>query len=134
MMVLPKSISTRENQSYCETVDEKVAVRVCLANGEGETIVSVQTPNLVSTTQTVYNKSITVANQIESQVLVDDTKQYLIRHRDRGTIEFGFDAALSTFMTIPKGASFESSSMLLTGKTLYFRSEKLGTIEILEYS
>lgn len=82
----------------------------------------------------IVNKDYPAANAIQSIALSANTIKILIKHRDGGKLDFSFDSSLTTFITLPRGGVYSDEGFLLTGKTIYFRSPKVGTIELLEYS
>ncbi len=83
---------------------------------------------------TVTNLDITVANSIFDIVLPLDTKKFMIRHRDRGNIELAFESTLSAYFTVPKGNTYSESGLCLVSTTIYVRSDKVGTIEIITWT
>ncbi len=85
-------------------------------------------------TPRIVNETYLVANAIQSIALTANTFKILIKHRNKGSIDFSFDAALTTFISMPKGGIYSDDGFTLVGKTLYFRSPVTGTIELLEYS
>lgn len=104
---------------------------VCVENTDANPVPVIIDP---VNSPTIYNVTYPVASVIQSQSLVDSTKKFLIKHRNGGNIDLSFDAGFSTYLTIPKGNSFSESGLNLVGKTLYFRSTKTGTIEIIQWA
>lgn len=82
----------------------------------------------------VSNLNVTVANSVFDIVLPVDTKKFLIRHRNKGSIEFAFEPTLSAFFTIPKGNSYSESGLCTVSTTIYVRSDKTGTIEVITWT
>lgn len=82
---------------------------------------------------TVRNISVAALNTISSFQISSDVKRFEIRHRNGGKIEFSEDMTLSTYFTIRKGMVFSEQGLCLTSNNVYYRSNKLGTIEILEW-
>ena len=88
-------------------------------------------------TPTIYNLDVLVANTEYSQVLPSNTKKLLIKSRvHNATLQFAFAVGQSgtNFVSIPFGAFYESEGLLLVGKTLYIRSTKVTTIEIMAWT
>lgn len=85
-------------------------------------------------TPTIYNEAVTGGATIYNVLLPVNCKRFLIRHRDAGSIEFAFSATLSTYMTIRKGVTFSQDGLCLANSSLYFRSDKTGTVEILAWT
>lgn len=88
-------------------------------------------------TPTVFNLSVAMANTEYSQALPENTKKLLIKSRvHNATLQFSFEIGDSgtNFVTIPFGAFYESDGLLLGSKTLYIRSSKATTIEILAWT
>lgn len=93
-------------------------------------------PSITISSPIIYNITIGVGdiNLEQSQALLNDTKKILIKHRTSGTIDFSFTAGLASYIEIPKGTTYSESDLNLQGRTLYFRSDKSGVIEILTWS
>lgn len=89
-----------------------------------------------NTIPTIYNVNIAIGdiNVVQSLALTDGTKKLLLKHRNLGDIEFSFDAAMTSFITLPRGSSWSESDLFLDNETLYFRTNKVGIIEILEWA
>lgn len=85
------------------------------------------------TTPKITNFNIAAINTEYSITISTGTKKLLIQHRDGGTIEFGFTSGLATYITLPKGTTYAESDLNLQGQTLYFKSDKMGTLEVLEW-
>ena len=85
------------------------------------------------TTPTIYNFNIVLidVNVQQSQVILNGTSKFLIKHRNKGTIDFSFTSGLSSYIQIPAGNSYSESDLNLQGRTLYFRTDKIGVIELL---
>ncbi len=84
-------------------------------------------------TYTVRNIDITQLNTISSFTISNDVKKFTLRHRDGGKIEFSYEATLTEYFTIRKGMNFGETDLCLTSQTVYFRSNKLGVIELIEW-
>lgn len=82
----------------------------------------------------IVNFPINTANTINSIPLPTNTKKFMLRHRDRGKLEFAYDNGLTAYMTIPKGNTYVENDLLLVNQTLYFRSDKPGTVELLTWT
>ena len=86
--------------------------------------------------QTVYNVAAAVAGTEYSQVLSNNVKKFAIKCRGNAQIQLAFVSGQtgSNFITIPSGAVLSEDSLLLTGKTLYFQTNKpTQIVEILEW-
>jgi hypothetical protein len=87
-------------------------------------------------TATIYNVTITGPDVgvEKSQAFTNGSRKILIRHRDGGRLEFAFTPSFTSFITIPKGASYSEEGLNLQSKTIYFKASKVGVVEILEWS
>jgi len=81
----------------------------------------------------VLNVDITTSNQIVAVTLPTGLKKLTMRHRDRGNLEFAFENTLTNFFTVRKGNTFNEQDLCLDSATLYFRSDKIGTLEIITW-
>lgn len=90
-------------------------------------------PDTEPTTPKITNFNIVATSTEYSITLTNGTRKLLIKHRDGGIIEFSFTSGLPTFIKIPKGVSYSESDLNLQGQTLYFTSNKTGTLEVLEW-
>lgn len=88
-----------------------------------------------STTPTITNFSVALANTEVSHALQTNLKRLLVRSRDLYKIQFAFTATESStkFITIPAGSSYTETDLNLSGKTLYFQLSTAGIVEILEW-
>lgn len=86
-----------------------------------------EVPNLI-------NFNISSANTIFSIVLPQTTRKISLRHREKGKLEFAFSPGLASFFTVPKGASYSEDNICLEGETIYFRSAKTGTLELIAWT
>lgn len=88
-----------------------------------------------STSPTVYNVSVPLANTEISQVLSSGTKQFTIRVRGTAKLQLSFTSGQSgiTFITVFPGGSYSVSDLNFDG-VLYFQTNKVSQIvEILEW-
>lgn len=90
--------------------------------------------NDFSKTPVVTNLPVSAIGTIYNVVLPMNTRKFIIRHRDKGNIEFSFESNLSSYFTVNKGCSFSEQDLYLTGENLYLRSDKTGTIEIITWT
>ena len=90
-------------------------------------------PQPEPTTPKITNFNIAATATEYSIVLTTGVSKILIKHRDGGNIEFGFTSGLPTFIEVPKGTAYSESDLNLQGVTLYFKSNKTGTLEVLEW-
>lgn len=118
-------INTKNDKSFKQCNDNTWARQVVGCEGE-------EFPT-VSTTPNILNEAYEVANVIQSIALPANTKAFTIKHRDRGTVEFSFNSSLTTYLTIPRGGQAYEWDLKLN-ETLYFRSPRTGTIEILAWT
>lgn len=86
----------------------------------------------------IYNLTSPVGISTEfSQALNDGTKEFTIRARGAGNLQFSFSAGTSgtNFIEVPAGSNFEQDNLLLTAKTLYIQVDtSLESVEILEWT
>lgn len=88
------------------------------------------------TTPTIYNASIIAVDTEQSQALPANTKEFLIRSRNKGTMRIAFASGDTNtdYLTIPAGASYEVKQFF-SNVTIYFQSNKPGDIiEIVAYT
>jgi len=109
------------------------------------TPVANQTAQQISSTVTisaatnykVTNVSIAIGdiNSEQSLALQSGVKKITIANRDNGKIQYTFVSGQSgtDFKTIPVKNHREISDINFTGKTLYFQTDKVSTIEIEEF-
>lgn len=69
-----------------------------------------------------------------SHLLPNGTKKILIKHRTSGNIDLSFITGLTNYIAIPKGASYSENDLNAQNETLFYRTDKSGTIEILTWS
>lgn len=98
--------------------------------------INVNVASSSATSPAIYNVTVGIGDVgVElSQALSSGTKKILIKHRTNGNIEFGFTAGLSEFITIPKGSGWSEDGLNLSSTTVYFKTDKEGVVEILEWS
>lgn len=84
------------------------------------------------TTPQIENITIAVAATEQSFVLPSGTKQFWMRTRGNGKLQYSYVATESTtkFITVPAGYTEEIRDVDLSSTTLYFQCNKAG--EILE--
>lgn len=90
----------------------------------------------VNTTATIFNVPAAVAGTEYSQALPANTKSFIIRSRNKSSLQLAYTSGASgtTYLTIPPGASYEDSN-LYTAQTIYFQASKSAeTIEIIAYT
>ncbi len=89
-----------------------------------------------SSTVTLYNVSVPTANTEVSQLLNDNTKQFIIKVRGgTATLQLAYTSTESgtTFITISRGSSLEVKDLDFSG-TLFFQCDKVSqTVEIQEW-
>lgn len=124
-----------------QDIDAADCVRICDSNGNEIILDLIDGSYAVPTVEaktpcvpTITNETIAIANTIYSYTFTDGTKRFLIQHRDNGELEFAFENTLGSYITLPKGSTYTEEDMNLQGVTIYFRSDKVGTLEILEWS
>lgn len=83
---------------------------------------------------TVINEDVNGIGIIYDVTLPVDCKKFTIRHRDGGNIEFAFENTLSSHFTVKKGCSLSEDGLCLPNTTIYFRSNKIGTVEVIAYT
>lgn len=92
--------------------------------------------SLTKVTPKITNFTVAVSGVEESHVLDDETKSFLVRSRNKSTIQLAFVATESStkFITIAPNAVYQEDTLVLTGKTLYFQTDKSSeVVEILEW-
>lgn len=90
-----------------------------------------------SITPLVTNIVATLANTEYSFLLPNNTKQFLIKSRGIGKLQFSFVSGTtgSNYITIFPGASYKEKELLLTPTFIYFQNSKAGeTVEILSWT
>jgi len=88
------------------------------------------------TTPIITNITIAVGdigNEL-SHALPNGTKKILIKHRNNGNIDFSFITGLINYVQIPKGTSYCENNLNTENETIYYRTNKIGIIEILTWS
>jgi hypothetical protein len=87
------------------------------------------------TTPTIENINITIGdiNTEQSYIIPNGTKKILIKHRLNGKIEFSFTTGLVNYVEVPKGASYTETDLNTQNETIFYRTDKIGTIEILTW-
>ncbi len=88
------------------------------------------------TISTTFNVNIISAGTEVSQALPANTKNFIIRSRNKGSIRLAYTlgGTNTNYLTIPTGSSFVDEQFR-TGATIYFQSTKPGdVIEIVAYS
>lgn len=83
---------------------------------------------------TVTNATIAATNTIYSHTFTNGTKKIMIQQRESANVEFAFENTLASHISLPKGTTYTEENLNLQGVTIYFRSDKIGTLEILEWS
>jgi hypothetical protein len=99
---------------------------------DGKYVIPV-TFNTPSTTPKISNLAIAVENTIYSVLFENNASKIMVQQRETGTVQISFDPAFSTYITLPNGTTYTESDLNLQGVTLYFRSTKTGTLEVLEW-
>jgi len=82
----------------------------------------------------IANIAVNGVNLIYDIILPLNTKKFIIRHRDKGNIEFAFENTLTNYFTVSKGCTFTESDLCVDNTILYIRSNKIGTVEILTWT
>lgn len=132
MPFLP-TYTDRERDKFVECPTGETAVRVCVANPEDIS----GGGSSGSTTPTIYNLSMPVADTEYSQALSANTKQLTIKLRDRtarARLAFVSGDTATLYLTLEAGSVYSQENLNLTGATIYLQSSKVTTAEILEWS
>lgn len=87
-----------------------------------------------STTPHISNIDAPLLNTIYTISLEDDMRKMMFQSRENATIQFSFDASFTDYMTLPKGTTYTEEGLLLTNKTLYVKTSKATTIELLQWT
>ncbi len=88
------------------------------------------------TTPNIYNVDVFTAGVELSQLLPADTKNFIIKSRNKGELKLAYSLGGTgiDYITIPRGCSFVDSNFYAS-VTIYFQSTKPGdVIEIVAYS
>lgn len=94
-----------------------------------------QNPELeCAETPTIINIDIAAMGAIYDTLLPAGTKKFLIRHRNQGQIEFAFENTLTSYISVPKGNSYKDKDLCLNNQIIYFRSNKVGSVEIIAWT
>ncbi len=94
------------------------------------------TPSL-STTATIYNLAMPIANTEYGQLLANHTKKLTIRSRLKSEIKLAFVSGntATIYLTLAPCAVFSEENLDLEGVTIYASSNVAGnTLEILEWT
>lgn len=86
------------------------------------------------TTPHISNIDLAVVGNIYPINLENGLIKMLFQSRETATLQFSYDAAFTEYITVPKGASYTEEGLLLTNKTLYIRSSKATTLELLQWT
>lgn len=81
------------------------------------------------------NLSLPTPNIEVSFSLVSSCKALEIKNRNPFDVKFSYISGESgtTYFTIPKHSAYAKDNITFTGKTIYFQSVGISTLEILEY-
>ena len=88
------------------------------------------------TTATIFNVSAPLAGTEYSQALPANTKGFIIRSRNKSTLQLAYTSGTTgtTYLTIAPSATYEDSNFY-TAQTVYFQASKNAeTIEIIAYT
>ena len=87
------------------------------------------------TQPTIKNITITGGDLLveQSYAIPNGTKKLLLKHRNSGSIKFYFISGSSETIEIPKGSIYSENDLNLQNETLYYMTDKIGTIEILTW-
>lgn len=95
---------------------------------------------LISTSPTVSNTTLTLANTEYSYVIPNNTKKYTIQVRANVDIRYAFETGkvatpTAPYMTLKGGQNYWEDSLNLSSKTIYLASATAGTVvEIISWS
>jgi len=128
-MTLPCSLQDKQQASYIECDNGSVAIQAKLCDSV-DIIADIE----CAKTFLVVEVSNPIASTIISHALPDNTRKFLIKHRDKGIIEMSHALAFTDFFTIPAGANYNEEGLCTESVTIFFRSSKTGTIEIIQWS
>lgn len=124
------SVVDRDRYAFIEdAVDNGVNRRVWVRGGTVSTN--------AGATPTIFNLATPLANTEYSQAIPSGTTKLLIRARSTAQLQFAFSVGDSStnFITIPRGTSYSSDNLLLSGVTLYIQSSLAGNvIEVLTWA
>lgn len=129
------SIHDRERDKFVEHPNGETSVRVKISNpgdisggGGGSS---------AATTPTIYNLSMPNSGTEYAQALGANTKQFLVRMRNRARAKLSFtlNGTDTLFFTLEPGAVYFEKNLNLSSVTLYVQSEASGQVaEVLEWS
>ena len=82
----------------------------------------------------ITNFAITTINSEVSHNLKTNLKELIVRAREAANIKLSFVSGESgtKYLTVFKGTALSLSNISFTAKVLYFQSDKVGTVEIVE--
>lgn len=82
----------------------------------------------------ITNINVTSTGTEFSHTFQDNLREFMIRHRSKGTIQFSFISGESNtnFFTIPAYANAILNGLDFESKTIYFQCSAVGIVEILE--
>jgi len=85
---------------------------------------------LVATTPTIYNVTMTLANTEYSQALPANTRKFLIKCRTSFAIKLAFVSGQSgtNYITIPADQAYWEDHILVSNLTLYFQCATAGQV------
>lgn len=130
------SIEDREWRSFCNDLAGDIAKRTCteITNTTSNPVpVSVQFEGVGESGLITKNINV-LANVIVTLVLEDKLSTLEIYSREAGVVKWNIDdSGLIVFNTIPCGCELSKSDLRLSGKTLYFKSNKVDAIEIRQW-
>lgn len=122
---VPVRISDGVSNATLSTIGPKVALDVSISK---DTTVS---------TPSILNVSMPVPGTEYNTVIAAFTKEFSIKSRDGGTIQFAYIAGDSgiNYITVPAGSVFTKSNIYSSsGITLYFQCNKITTLEVMLWS
>ena len=137
-MPYPCSLLDLQLKSYveCPAGSELPAkrVKVCSSPADPVFVSPVDASAAAESVLRIVNDSYAVPSAIQSIGLTDNTKYFEIKHRNQGNIEFSFDPLFTTYYTVIKGNSYKLEGLNTNSETIYYRSSKAGTVELIECS
>lgn len=131
------AVPVQEIERYIYEEEPTVAQRTILVDKLGSLIddgnplpveATISTSNVG--TPTIYNVDADTAGSEYSQVLPDNTGQFLVRARNNAKLQLSYISGQTdtNYLTVMPGNIYTVEAVKLTGKTLYFQSSKDNTV------
>jgi len=131
------AVPVQEIERFVYEEEPTVAYRTTIVDKQGE-LISDSNPLPVEATinvsnvgtPTIFNVTATDKDTEYSQLLPDNTAQFIVRARNRSRLQISYTTGQTStnYLTIMPGNIYSVESIKLTGKTIYFESSKDNTV------